>query len=214
MNRTFASAFVIVSGLRFHLSTLVGRRSCVSDPTPSAESCAGTAVQAGQSCLVCCSLGGRVSVPLCSVFGLHRHGLALCWLVVLLSTVLGGWGAFPGVKAWQHNGENSHWQGCQGAVGALTGWATPLKAFTQAGCPCLLLQSSWPPCLVCRAPSLGLSCSHLVGSVSTGRATTAGWVLLCTGNAFARKKGCLSFLLVLASCYVRLQDLACCCCGG
>ena len=72
--------------------------------------------------------------------------------------------------------------------------------------------------LVGRAPSLGLSCHHLVRSVPTGGATMTGWALLLAGSPLQKHLGTGQAAppssYSCASLYVRTRDLDCCSQGG
>ena len=113
MNWSFAGAFVVASGCRFHLLLLGQPRSCVSDPT----------LPAGSFVNMVGPPAGRDSV--CT-----WDRLLLPLLIAKLAAVLGSWPSL-----WGHS------LGHSGTVGVPAG-CDSIPAHVQACC-CLLLQLCW-----------------------------------------------------------------------
>ena len=165
MNESFAITFVAVSGRRFHLLLLRGSRSCVSDPTPPAGSCAGVAS----------ALAGWDGIHACA-------RLPSPPLMVMCSPVLGGQGFLAGSKLGPLTGVTMAWcvQDCHNlrlqshqGMFPLAGPQQHSVCFCRLGkhsCTCTRL----PPPLLTVAPR----------RIPTSRATSAKWVLLKAGIAF------------------------------
>ena len=116
---------MVISGHRFNLPAVGESRSCVSDPTLSAECCSG--MVALRLCRLAAAALWEVLVVvglLCSAGRLHRHGPALCLLVVCLSCCASWAGHHWSIELRPLGGKCCH---C---------WATATQwALLQAGLP-------------------------------------------------------------------------------